>query len=85
MGRWRIGLDENKGLYQGFAYYDHSKDIFSPIEINKINGAENVSFVCQLVLQVYSYKIQTLCSTIHTEQFMLTTGIDFYLVIKECA
>ena len=33
MGRWRIGLDENKGLYQGFAYYDHSRD-FSPIEIS---------------------------------------------------
>ena len=38
----------------------HKIHIFCPIEINEINRAENVNFVCQMVLQVFSYKKQTL-------------------------
>ena len=38
----------------------HKIHIFCPIEINEINGAEIVNFVCQMVLQVFSYKKLTL-------------------------
>ena len=34
--------------------------IFCPIDFIDFNGAENVNFVCQIVLQVFSYKKQTL-------------------------
>ena len=38
----------------------HKIHIFCPIEINEIYRAEIVNFVCQMVLQEFSYKKQTL-------------------------
>ena len=33
-----------------------------PIDFIDFNEAENVNFVCQMVLQVFDYKKQTLCT-----------------------
>ena len=34
MGCWYIGLDRYRGLIRGFAYYSHSRGIFSPNEMS---------------------------------------------------
>ena len=47
----------------------HKIHIFCPIEINEINRAENVNFVCQMVLQVFSYK---------KTDFRLRTRLNMY-------
>ena len=55
-----------KSVFMRKYLQNHLAHIFCPIEINEINRAENVNFVRQLVLQVFSYKKRTLTLSFFT-------------------
>ena len=63
----------------------HKIHIFCPFDFIDFNGAENVNFVCQMVLQVFSYKKQTLAKIL--KEYLSLTLIfimSFTLVFIPC-